>query len=156
MWQLIQNTLDYFSLLILRHHLRISEKEKGWGRGSLSLKECRMQCSSCWIPFSRRDWNEKFLSLVSPFHLNLPSYFFPFSHPDSGPISSRGFLCVQCGSRHCSLPVECKVCKLTLVSAPQLARAFRYCREGKGYGRNMDGIIDIFFHYIHSMLMRMK
>ncbi|EYB83908.1 hypothetical protein Y032_0327g2609 [Ancylostoma ceylanicum] len=45
----------------------------------------------------------------------------------SAPLStSRGFLCEQCGARHCSLPAECRVCRLTLVAAPQLARAFRH------------------------------
>ena len=28
----------------------------------------------------------------------------------------------QCGARHCSIPVECPICKLTLVAAPQLSR----------------------------------
>ncbi|VDM85693.1 unnamed protein product [Strongylus vulgaris] len=52
---------------------------------------------------------------------------FVFSHPMSAPLStSRGFLCEQCGARHCSLPAECRICRLTLVSAPQLARAFRH------------------------------
>lgn len=35
----------------------------------------------------------------------------------------RGFFCPQCGARYCSLPVECRICKLTLISAPQLARS---------------------------------
>uniref|UniRef100_A0A0N5AMW4 General transcription factor IIH subunit n=1 Tax=Syphacia muris TaxID=451379 RepID=A0A0N5AMW4_9BILA len=36
----------------------------------------------------------------------------------------RGFLCPQCGARYCSLPIECRICRLTLISAPQLARSF--------------------------------
>ncbi|CAI4231135.1 unnamed protein product [Auanema sp. JU1783] len=47
-------------------------------------------------------------------------------HPLTQPVSDRGFLCEQCGARHCSLPAECRICKLTLVAAPQLARAFRH------------------------------
>ncbi|CAB3403697.1 unnamed protein product [Caenorhabditis bovis] len=48
------------------------------------------------------------------------------NHNDSSPISNRGFICEQCGTRHCSIPVECSICRLTLVAAPQLARAFRH------------------------------
>ncbi|CAJ0950037.1 unnamed protein product, partial [Mesorhabditis belari] len=44
----------------------------------------------------------------------------------SGPISKRGYECPRCGGRYCSIPVECRVCRLTLVAAPQLARAFRH------------------------------
>ena len=37
--------------------------------------------------------------------------------------NSSGYNCPQCGSRYCELPVECKQCGLTLVSAPHLARS---------------------------------
>ena len=35
-----------------------------------------------------------------------------------------GYSCPQCQNKYCELPVECKVCGLTLVSAPHLARSF--------------------------------
>ncbi|CAI5446015.1 unnamed protein product [Caenorhabditis angaria] len=61
-----------------------------------------------------------------PTHQLITTKSFCVCHSDSKPISSRGFICVQCGSRHCSIPAECVVCKLTLVAAPQLSRAFRH------------------------------
>ncbi|XP_014475117.1 PREDICTED: general transcription factor IIH subunit 2 isoform X3 [Dinoponera quadriceps] len=41
-------------------------------------------------------------------------------------MSTTGYLCPQCLSKHCELPVECKACGLTLVSAPHLARSYHY------------------------------
>ena len=32
----------------------------------------------------------------------------------------------QCQSKYCELPVECKACGLTLVSAPHLARSYHH------------------------------
>lgn len=44
------------------------------------------------------------------------------------PVASKmtigGYICPQCKSKYCELPVECKACGLTLVSAPHLARSF--------------------------------
>uniref|UniRef100_A0A914R1Q2 TFIIH C1-like domain-containing protein n=1 Tax=Parascaris equorum TaxID=6256 RepID=A0A914R1Q2_PAREQ len=52
---------------------------------------------------------------------------FSCSHQsENRPPGGRGFLCPQCGARYCSLPVECRVCKLMLISAPQLARSFHH------------------------------
>ncbi|KJH50510.1 transcription factor ssl1 [Dictyocaulus viviparus] len=66
------------------------------------------------------------IRVAFPPHVNIRERSFCVCHPMSSPISSRGFLCEQCGARHCSLPAECRVCRLTLISAPQLARAFRH------------------------------
>ncbi|XP_031575116.1 general transcription factor IIH subunit 2-like [Actinia tenebrosa] len=41
-------------------------------------------------------------------------------------LNTRGFFCPQCKSKYCDLPVECKVCGLTLVSAPHLARSYQH------------------------------
>ncbi|EFX61168.1 hypothetical protein DAPPUDRAFT_340521, partial [Daphnia pulex] len=38
--------------------------------------------------------------------------------------NNSGYNCPQSGSRYCELPVECKQCGLTLVSAPHLARSY--------------------------------
>lgn len=38
----------------------------------------------------------------------------------------RAYFCVQCGARYCSLPIECRVCGLLLITAPQLARAHQH------------------------------
>lgn len=54
---------------------------------------------------------------------------FSMSHLDSssGPgLSLGGYFCPQCHSTYTELPVECKVCGLTLVSAPHLARSFHH------------------------------
>ncbi|PIK51278.1 putative general transcription factor IIH subunit 2-like, partial [Apostichopus japonicus] len=41
-------------------------------------------------------------------------------------LSTVGYFCPQCRSKYCELPIECKVCGLTLVSAPHLARSFHH------------------------------
>lgn len=41
-------------------------------------------------------------------------------------LSTAGFLCPQCQAKYCELPVECKCCGLTLVSAPHLARSYHH------------------------------
>ncbi|MBN3311195.1 TF2H2 factor, partial [Amia calva] len=54
---------------------------------------------------------------------------FSMSHLDSssGPsLTLGGYFCPQCRSKYTELPVECKVCGLTLVSAPHLARSFHH------------------------------
>lgn len=57
-------------------------------------------------------------------------YFFYYSHAENSDESvklmSTGYLCPQCFSKHCELPVECRACGLTLVSAPHLARSYHY------------------------------
>ncbi|KAK7164433.1 hypothetical protein R3I94_002977 [Phoxinus phoxinus] len=54
---------------------------------------------------------------------------FSMSHLDSTGepvLSLGGFYCPQCRAKYTELPVECKVCGLTLVSAPHLARSFHH------------------------------
>ncbi|CAG2115627.1 unnamed protein product [Medioppia subpectinata] len=41
-------------------------------------------------------------------------------------FSSSGYLCPQCSSKYCELPVECQVCGLTLVSPAHLARSYHH------------------------------
>ncbi|KAJ8022052.1 General transcription factor IIH subunit 2 [Holothuria leucospilota] len=45
---------------------------------------------------------------------------------DDKKLSAVGYFCPQCRSKYCELPIECKVCGLTLVSAPHLARSFHH------------------------------
>lgn len=45
---------------------------------------------------------------------------------ESVKLMNTGYLCPQCLSKHCELPVECRACGLTLVSAPHLARSYHY------------------------------
>lgn len=42
------------------------------------------------------------------------------------PLTRSGYNCPQCFARYCELPVECKQCSLTLVSAPHLARSYHH------------------------------
>ncbi|XP_056140517.1 general transcription factor IIH subunit 2 [Lampris incognitus] len=44
---------------------------------------------------------------------------------DSG-LTLGGYFCPQCHAKYTELPVECKICGLTLVSAPHLARSFHH------------------------------
>ncbi len=44
----------------------------------------------------------------------------------TGKLSASGFLCPQCQAKYCELPVECRACGLTLVSAPHLARSYHH------------------------------
>ena len=44
----------------------------------------------------------------------------------TGKLSASGFLCPQCQAKYCELPVECRSCGLTLVSAPHLARSYHH------------------------------
>lgn len=41
-------------------------------------------------------------------------------------LKSVGFTCPRCKSRICDVPTECKVCGLTVVSSPHLARSYRH------------------------------
>ncbi|KAJ2803914.1 hypothetical protein H4R20_002704 [Coemansia guatemalensis] len=41
-------------------------------------------------------------------------------------LSFSGYLCPRCGSKVCSLPTDCDVCGLSLVSAPHLARSYHH------------------------------
>ncbi|XP_055865019.1 general transcription factor IIH subunit 2-like [Biomphalaria glabrata] len=41
-------------------------------------------------------------------------------------FSTAGYFCPQCKSKYCELPIECKACGLTLVSAPHLARSYHH------------------------------
>ncbi|CAL1548578.1 unnamed protein product [Lymnaea stagnalis] len=41
-------------------------------------------------------------------------------------FSTTGYFCPQCKSKYCELPIECKACSLTLVSAPHLARSYHH------------------------------
>nr|XP_006004448.1 PREDICTED: general transcription factor IIH subunit 2 isoform X2 [Latimeria chalumnae] len=54
---------------------------------------------------------------------------FSMAHLDSSSepgLSLGGYFCPQCRAKYSELPVECKVCGLTLVSAPHLARSYHH------------------------------
>ncbi|KDE04683.1 hypothetical protein MVLG_04907 [Microbotryum lychnidis-dioicae p1A1 Lamole] len=41
-------------------------------------------------------------------------------------LKNSGYNCPRCKSRICDVPTECRVCGLTVVNAPQLARSYRH------------------------------
>ncbi|XP_069483631.1 general transcription factor IIH subunit 2 isoform X2 [Ambystoma mexicanum] len=41
-------------------------------------------------------------------------------------LTLGGYFCPQCRAKYTELPVECKICRLTLVSAPHLARSYHH------------------------------
>ena len=41
-------------------------------------------------------------------------------------FTTGGYFCPVCESKYCELPIECKVCGLTLVIAPHLARSYHH------------------------------
>lgn len=43
-----------------------------------------------------------------------------------GKMRSQGYECPRCKSRLCDVPTECRVCNLTVVSSPHLARSYRH------------------------------
>uniref|UniRef100_A0A8C4ISG8 General transcription factor IIH, polypeptide 2 n=1 Tax=Dicentrarchus labrax TaxID=13489 RepID=A0A8C4ISG8_DICLA len=56
-----------------------------------------------------------------------PSFSMAHLDSSSGPgLSLGGYFCPQCHAKYTELPVECKVCGLTLVLAPHLARSFHH------------------------------
>ncbi|XP_074851504.1 general transcription factor IIH subunit 2 isoform X2 [Carettochelys insculpta] len=56
-----------------------------------------------------------------------PSFSMAHLENNSDPgLSLGGYFCPQCRAKYCELPVECKICGLTLVSAPHLARSYHH------------------------------
>ncbi|XP_012251418.1 general transcription factor IIH subunit 2 [Athalia rosae] len=55
------------------------------------------------------------------------------SSEDESRLVTAGYLCPQCLSKHCELPVECRACGLTLVSAPHLARSYHHLFPVENY-----------------------
>ncbi|CAH2296951.1 general transcription factor IIH subunit 2 [Pelobates cultripes] len=80
---------------------------------------------------------------------------FSMAHLDNNTdpgLTLGGYFCPQCKAKYSELPVECKVCRLTLVSAPHLARSYHHLfpldafsevplekYEGERYCRACDG-----------------
>eukprot|EP00300_Choanocystis_sp_HF-7_P009995 c16736_g1_i3.p1 GENE.c16736_g1_i3~~c16736_g1_i3.p1 ORF type:complete len:403 (+),score=74.79 c16736_g1_i3:167-1210(+) len=41
-------------------------------------------------------------------------------------LDHGGYFCPRCNSKYCELPVDCRVCSLTLISSPHLARSYHH------------------------------
>uniref|UniRef100_A0A1I8E8U8 VWFA domain-containing protein n=1 Tax=Wuchereria bancrofti TaxID=6293 RepID=A0A1I8E8U8_WUCBA len=74
-------------------------------------------------PVCSRNAESSVVRMGFPAHESIDCPSFCFHQSEVRPPGGRGFFCPQCGARYCSLPVECRICKLTLISAPQLARS---------------------------------
>lgn len=55
------------------------------------------------------------------------------STDDGSKLTTGGYYCPQCFSKYCELPVECRACGLTLVSAPHLARSYHHLFPAANY-----------------------
>lgn len=49
-----------------------------------------------------------------------------------GKLKTSGYGCPRCKARLCDVPTECRVCGLTVVNAPQLARSYRHLFPVRG------------------------
>ncbi|GAA5873614.1 hypothetical protein JCM3774_004991 [Rhodotorula dairenensis] len=52
-----------------------------------------------------------------------------------GKLKTTGYGCPRCRARLCDVPTECRVCALTVVNAPQLARSYRHLFPVTNYDR---------------------
>ncbi|XP_065891193.1 general transcription factor IIH subunit 2-like protein isoform X2 [Dysidea avara] len=90
--------------------------------GGLLTQQCRP-------PAAKVDSEASLIKMGFPQHRmnGLPSLCMcHLNNPDSCKLSNEGYFCPQCNSKYCELPVECKTCGLTLVSAPHLARSYHH------------------------------
>ncbi|KAI4461561.1 general transcription factor iih subunit 2 [Holotrichia oblita] len=55
------------------------------------------------------------------------------SSEEGSKLTTGGYYCPQCYSKYCELPVECRSCGLTLVSAPHLARSYHHLFPAASY-----------------------
>ncbi|KAJ8917753.1 hypothetical protein NQ315_005204 [Exocentrus adspersus] len=55
------------------------------------------------------------------------------STSEGSKLTTGGYYCPQCFSKYCELPVECRACGLTLVSAPHLARSYHHLFPAANY-----------------------
>lgn len=58
-------------------------------------------------------------------------YFLCTCHGD---LHVRGFQCPKCRALVCQLPVDCPICRLTLISAPHLAKSYHHLFPPPSFG----------------------
>eukprot|EP01080_Neovahlkampfia_damariscottae_P000544 gene544-8056_t len=101
------------------------------------------------IPLTEENYRELILQHAIPppskkgskINPSLISMGFPQKRPDTlnamcichKDITPGGYLCPRCSSKHCQLPVDCEICKLSLVSSPHLARSYHHLFPVKSY-----------------------
>ncbi|XP_067016583.1 general transcription factor IIH subunit 2-like [Acropora muricata] len=88
-------------------------------------KSEKRSCKTCIVKYYCSFFHDSYIQLTS-----FLICVYSFSHlDDSGGVKgfgTSGYFCPQCKSKYCDLPVECKDCGLTLVSAPHLARSYQH------------------------------
>ncbi|GAA5952601.1 hypothetical protein JCM10213_005634 [Rhodosporidiobolus nylandii] len=67
----------------------------------------------------------------------LVSSTYPGACSCHGKLKTQGYACPRCKARLCDVPTECRVCGLTVVNAPQLARSYRHLFPVANYERVM-------------------
>ncbi|XP_046841484.1 general transcription factor IIH subunit 2-like isoform X2 [Xenia sp. Carnegie-2017] len=80
-------------------------------------------------PAAKVDVEAALIKMGFPRHIMSPTPSLCLCHVDgewSKDVNRSGYFCPQCDSKFCELPVQCKTCGLTLVSAPHLARSFQH------------------------------
>lgn len=81
-------------------------------------------------PVAKADTEAALIRMGFPQHLSSGPPSMCMCHLDDSAgvkgFGTSGYFCPQCKSKYCDLPVECKVCGLTLVSAPHLARSYQH------------------------------
>lgn len=71
-----------------------------------------------------------------PTHINYKTAVLCACH---GELRLEGFQCPHCHSLTCQLPIDCPICKLTLISAPHLAKSYHYLFPVSNY-LEIDGL----------------
>ncbi len=90
-----------------------------------NFKECMFDFASP-PPITTKQTRATTASLIRMgFPQKKPDSYFSFCacHQEVRP---GGYICPRCKSKYCELPTECKVCGLTLVSSPHLARSYHH------------------------------
>ncbi|BGP57407.1 hypothetical protein JCM8202v2_005048 [Rhodotorula sphaerocarpa] len=60
-----------------------------------------------------------------------------------GKLRTTGYGCPRCRARLCDVPTECRLCGLTVVNAPQLARSYRHLFPVINYDRVVEPTPDL-------------
>lgn len=63
------------------------------------------------------------MSMVKYFELSKLFIIIIYSH---NRVSKSGFSCPRCGCKVCSIPSDCPICQLTLISSSHLARSYHH------------------------------
>lgn len=71
-----------------------------------------------------------------------------------GKLKTSGYGCPRCKARLCDVPTECRVCGLTVVNAPQLARSYRHLFPVRGGVFFLLSLSPTLFHFLSLYAFR--